>query len=141
LSAMLRKVIPVAFLVLLAAPVALAQTTTTNMTVTDMIALALENPRFGITIAIQFILGAALGYLAVKVVRYILAFIAILILGSALSVWSLGGSAEEIAKQLGVEVAELLPVLKQIIFTVGLTIVGPASLGFIVGVIIAMVFK
>jgi len=141
LSAMLRNVIPVVFLVLIVTPIALAQTATTNTTVTDMLATALENPRFGIAIAIQFILGAALGYLAVKVVRYILAFIAILILGSALSVWSLGGSAEEIAKQLGVEVAELLPVLKQLIFTVGLTIVGPASLGFIVGVIIAMVFK
>jgi len=138
---MLRKVIPVVFLVLALAPVALAQTTTSNTTLTDMIATAMENPRFGITLAIQFILGAALGYIAVKAVKYILAFIAILILGSALSVWSLGSNAEEIAKQLGIEVAQLLPILKQVIFTVGLTIVGPASLGFIVGVIIAMVFK
>jgi len=136
---MMRWLILAALLTLAVAPVALAQET--NTTLTDMLGTALSNPRVGLTIAIEFILGAALGYLAVKVVRYVLAFIAILILGSALSVWSLGDNAEELAKQLGVEVAQLAPILKQLLFTIGLTIVGPASLGFIVGVIIAMVFK
>jgi len=126
---------------LAAAPAAAQEANATNATLADMIGAAMSNPRLAAVMGIEFILGLALGYLAVKVVRYILAFIGILLLGSALQVWSLGGNAEDYARQLGVEVAKLLPVLKQIVLTVGLTIVGPASLGFIVGVIIAMVKK
>ncbi len=130
----------------LAAQAALAQTETattqpSNTTLSEMVGLAFENPRVAVVIGIEFLLGAALGYLAVKVVRYVLAFIGILLLGSALSVWSLGGSVEEMAKRLGMEVVQLAPLLKQIFFTIGLTIVGPASLGFIVGFIIAMIKK
>lgn len=114
---------------------------TSNTTLSSIVGMAFSDPKIAAVMGIEFILGLALGYLAVKVVRYILAFIGILLLGSLLQVWSLGGNAEELAKQLGVEVAKLIPVLKNIAFTIGLTIVGPASIGFIVGVIIANVRK
>lgn len=118
-----------------------AANATGNTTLTNIVGAAFSDPRLAAVMGIEFLLGAALGYLAVKVVRYILAFIGILVLGALLQVWSLGGSAEELAKQLGVEVAKLLPVLKNIAFTLGLTIVGPASIGFIVGVVIANLRK
>ncbi len=131
--------------VLVAPSIALAQeaggNATSNTTLSQIVGTAFTDPRTATVMGIEFLLGLALGYLAVKVVRYILAFIGILLLGSVLQVWSLGGSMEDFAKQLGVEVAKLAPIIKQIVFTIGLTIVGPASLGFIVGVILANVRK
>ncbi len=114
---------------------------TGNATLESIVGAAASNPRMAAVMFIEFLLGVALGYLAVKVIRYILAFIGILILGSVLSAWSLGGNPEEMAKQLGVEAKELAPALKQFIMAIGATIVGPASIGVIVGVILAMVRK
>ncbi len=121
--------------------VAHAQAAANETTLSQLVGQAVTDPRTAAVMLIEFILGAALGYVAVKVVRYVLAFIGILLLGSALQVWSVGGNIEDIAKTLGVEVAKLAPVIKQVVFTIGLTIVGPASLGFIVGVILASLRK
>jgi hypothetical protein len=112
-----------------------------NTTLGEIISTAVGNPKMAITILIEFILGVALGYVGVKALRYILAFIGILALGSILSAWSLGGNMEDIAKKLGVELKQLLPVLKQFVLAIGATIVGPASIGVIVGIILAMVRK
>ncbi len=123
---------------------ALAQTTGgtgENTTLQEVVSVAVSNPKMALTILIEFILGVALGYVGVKAMRYIFAFIGILILGSILSAWSLGGNLEDIAAKLGVELKQLLPLLKQFVITIGATIVGPASIGVIVGVILAMVKK
>lgn len=123
---------------------ALAQTTSgtgENTTLQEVVSVAVSNPKMALTILIEFLLGVALGYVGVKAMRYIFAFIGILILGSILSAWSLGGNLEDIAAKLGVELKQLLPLLKQFVITIGATIVGPASIGVIVGVILAMVKK
>lgn len=123
---------------------ALAQTTGgtgENTTLQEVVSVAVSNPKMALTILIEFLLGVALGYVGVKAMRYIFAFIGILILGSILSAWSLGGNLEDIAAKLGVELKQLLPLLKQFVITIGATIVGPASIGVIVGVILAMVKK
>lgn len=112
-----------------------------NTTLQEVVSVAVSNPKMGLTILIEFLLGVALGYIGMKALRYILAFIGILILGSILSAWSLGGNLEDIATKLGVELKQLLPLLKQFAITIGATIVGPASIGVIVGVILAMVKK
>ncbi|MCE4601274.1 MAG: hypothetical protein F7C38_06905 [Desulfurococcales archaeon] len=125
---------------LLAGSVASAALPGDNSTsVGNIVGAAASNPRMAATILIEFLLGVALGYIGVKAIKYILAFIGILLLGSALSAWSLGSNPEELAKTLGMELKDLLPVLKQFVLAVGVTIVGPSALGVLVGVILAMI--
>ncbi len=127
-----------------ASPTTTASSTTTtqgNTTIGEIVSAAMSNPKMAVTMLIEFLLGVGLGYIGVKALRYILAFIGILILGSVLSAWSLGGNMENIAAKLGVEVKQLLPLLKQFALTIGATIVGPASIGVIVGIILAMMKK
>ncbi len=154
----MRKVFVTLFLALalavgLAANVVLAQnqtgtTTTTssgNQTVTaslsSMIGAAMSNPQTAVVMLIEFALGFGLGYTAIKALKYILAFIGILLLGSALSVWSVGNSAEDIAKELGGEVKQFIPMIKNLIATFSLIVVGPASVGFILGIIVGIMRK
>lgn len=88
-------------------------------------------------ILIQFLLGLGLGYVSVKVLKYIVAFIALLILGSFLSVWSLGTSIDDALKYFG----ELAGTVKNLLFVLGLVTVGPVSVGFILGALIALLRK
>jgi len=121
-----------------------AETTTTplsGVSVEDIISEALKNPKILIALIIQFALGLGLGYVSVKALKYILAFIGILVLGSVLSVWSLGGSVEDFIANLGVQAQQLLPVIKNFLTTLGLLTVGPVSIGFIIGILLALVKK
>lgn len=97
----------------------------------------LADSRVSAVIFIQFLLGLGLGYVAVKVLKYILAFIAILVLGTSLSVWSLGESIENTLSTFG----ELANAAKDFITILGLMTVGPVSIGFIVGALIGLLRK
>ncbi|MEB3844908.1 MAG: hypothetical protein LRS48_04425 [Desulfurococcales archaeon] len=118
-------------------------TSTTNTTVNlnQLVNEAFSNPQTGAVILIEFLLGVGLGYTAVKALKYILAFIGILLLGSALSVWSIGSNSKDIAAKLGVEVKQLLPLIKSTFTMLGAMVVGPASIGVIVGIIIGAIKK
>ncbi len=118
-------------------------TSTTNTTVNlnQLVNEAFSNPQTGAVILIEFLLGVGLGYTAVKALKYILAFIGILLLGSALSVWSLGSNSKDIASKLGIEVKQLLPLIKSTFTMLGAMVVGPASIGVIVGIIIGAIKK
>jgi hypothetical protein len=113
-----------------------ATNTTTNTTVTDIIAKAMSDPKVAIATLIQFLLGFALGYYSVKIARYLLAWIGVIILGSLLSVWSLGGSAEDILTKIGAEAKKVLPIVKDFLAALGILTVGPVAAGFIVGLIV-----
>ena len=102
---------------------------------------ALSNPRVLIAIGIQFALGLALGYFSVKVLKYILALIGVLILGSILSVWSLGGNINELISSIGVEVQKVLPLIKSVVSALGIFTIGPVAVGFLIGVIIGSTRK
>jgi uncharacterized membrane protein (Fun14 family) len=97
----------------------------------------LSNTKVLATIAVQFLLGLGLGYISVKALKYVLAFIAILVLGSFLSVWSLGGSVEETLSVFG----ELAGTMKNLLLLLGIMTVGPVSVGFIVGVLLGILRK
>jgi len=103
----------------------------------ELIVNAFSDPQTAIVILIQFILGLALGYISVKALKYILAFIAILVLGTFLSVWRLGSSMTEVFKTLS-SVAEIA---KNFAIVLGLITVGPISIGFIIGAVIALIKK
>ncbi len=97
----------------------------------------LADVRVAIAVLVQFLLGLGLGYVSVKVFKYVLAFIGILVLGTFLSVWSLGTSVDRVLANLG----ELAGVVKNLISILGLLTVGPVSVGFIVGALIALLRK
>lgn len=103
----------------------------------DVINVVLSNPQLAIVMLIQFILGLALGYIAVKALKYIIAFIAIMALGLLLSVWTIRTTPEEVLKTIGLTISAV----KSIVLLLGLTTAGPVLVGFIVGVIIALVKK
>ncbi len=120
----------------------LNETTTANATdtgIAGIVGTIMTNPQTGTVMLIEFLLGFGLGYTAVKALRYILAFIGILLLGSALSVWSIGANSAEIAEKIGMEVKQLLPLLKGLMTVFGTIVVGPASVGVLVGIIVASI--
>lgn len=97
----------------------------------------LSDARVLVSILVQFLLGLGLGYVSVKALKYIIAFIAILVLGSFLSVWSLGASVDSALRNLG----ELVGVAKNLLLLLGIMSVGPVSIGFILGALIALLRK
>ncbi len=142
MSKALPAVLAASLLILaILAPTALSQTenqTATEVTLPSFLSDALKNPKVMLAVAIQFLMGLGLGYYSAKVIRYILALIGILILGSILSIWSLGGSAYDVISRLGEEASKIYPVIQSVLSALGILTVGPIAAGFIVGVIIAM---
>ena len=109
----------------------------TNPALASLIASLSKNPYIAASVLIQLVLGIALGYVSVKALKYILAFIGILVLGAFLNVWSLGtGSVEQALQQYYQQFEQVKPVLKQMAATLGLLTVGPVSIGYIIGIII-----
>lgn len=101
----------------------------------DVLHILASNPQGYLVMAVQFLLGLALGYVAVKALKYIVALFAILALGSFLSVWSLGGSPQEALRNLGMT----WELLKSVATLIGLMTLGPVAVGFIVGVVVALI--
>ncbi len=112
-----------------------------NATVADLLTQALSNPNVAVATGLQFILGLALGYVAAKAAKYIIAFILILALGAALNVWSLGMTTEQALASLGQEFMKIKDAVMPLLQTLGILTVGPVSLGFFVGLLIAMMRK
>ncbi len=102
----------------------------------DLVTL-FSQPQTIIVVSIQFLLGLGLGYVSVKALKYVLAFIAILALGSFLSVWSLGTSPLEVFRGLG----GAMSLVKDLAMVLGLMTIGPVSVGFVVGAILGLMRK
>lgn len=98
---------------------------------------ALANPIAIGVMAIQFLMGLALGYFAAKALKYILAFIIILVIGSILSVWSLGISAQDILVKSFEEWNKIWPLLSGYLSILGIMTIGPITVGFILGALLA----
>ncbi|MDK6028594.1 hypothetical protein QPL79_04400 [Ignisphaera sp. 4213-co] len=97
----------------------------------------LSNYQSYLVMLVQFLLGLALGYVSVKALKYILAFIAILALGTLLSVWSLGATPSDVLKTVGLTIESL----KSLAILLGLMTIGPVSIGFIIGALMALLKK
>jgi hypothetical protein len=109
--------------------------------VEELVSSALSNPKFLVAVAIQIAMGFGLGYVSARVVKYMIAFIAILLLGSMLSVWSLGGSVESVITNIMAQAQQLAPVIKNLTLALGIFTVGPVTLGFILGVVVGFLRK
>ncbi len=116
-------------------------TNNTTDIVQQIISTASSNPYVAVSLIIQVLLGFALGYFSVKVFKYILTFIGILVLGSILNVWSFGGSIEETIYKYYEGLKDIIPVIKNLLITLGILTVGPVSIGFILGLIVGFMRK
>ena len=116
----------------------LSTITITNASLSQMFINALHNPYELATILIEFVLGLGLGYVSVKILKYIIAFIIIVIIGVILNAWSFGGSLSNTLSILQTEAVNLEPVVRNLMLTLGLFTVGPILLGFIIGILIGL---
>lgn len=103
----------------------------------EELSVLLSQPQVLAAVAIQFLLGLALGYVSVKALKYVLAFVAILVLGTFLSVWSLGLTPTQALQTL----STAIQAVKDFAVILGLMSIGPVSIGFIVGAIIGLMKK
>lgn len=108
-----------------------------TLSISEFMTEILSTPTGFIVTFIQFLLGLALGYITAKIFKYIIAMIAILILGSILSVWSIGSLSKESLSKIGVT----LETLKNIVIALVTLLVGPIAIGFIVGAIMGLIKK
>jgi len=99
--------------------------------------MMMSDPKVAISVIIQILMGVGLGYYMAKVIKYFIAFIAVIILGVILNIWSLGGSLEDVLAKLGGQALQLKDVAINFFSMLGLLTVGPVTLGFVIGLIIA----
>ncbi|AFZ70288.1 hypothetical protein Calag_0526 [Caldisphaera lagunensis DSM 15908] len=116
----------------------LSTITVTNASTTQMFFNALHNPYELVTLLIEFFLGLGLGYVSIKILKYIIAFIVIVIIGVILNAWSFGGSLSKTISTLQSQAISLEPLLRNLMFTLGLLTMGPILLGFIIGILIGL---
>ncbi|MEO3993886.1 MAG: hypothetical protein QN229_06265 [Desulfurococcaceae archaeon TW002] len=108
----------------------------------DIISTLITNPKFYVSLFIQFILGLMLGYIFFKIIKYIIALIIVLAVGSYLSIWSLGDVLGDLLRKLFPEgVGSVLPYISRTLEILSLIIVGPVAVGFIVGILLALIKK
>jgi len=90
-----------------------------------------------LVLILQFILGVGLGYVSVKAFKYVIAFIVLLLLGALLSLWSISEQAYALMSELG----DLARRLMGLLVALGILTVGPLSVGFLIGALLALVKK
>ncbi|MCE4612872.1 MAG: hypothetical protein F7C07_03455 [Desulfurococcales archaeon] len=107
----------------------------------DFLGVAFSNPKVAVAVLIQFLLGMGLGYYAVKIIKYVAAFIGVIVLGALLNVWSLGGSIEDFLTGITGNIGEVKTVVAGIVKTLGVLTVGPVSAGFVIGLLVGLLRK
>ena len=103
----------------------------------SIVASLITNPASLITFFIELALGIGLGYFSVKVAKYLLALVAIFVVGVLLNILQ-SGNLQGIMEELKLQWSTVYPVLQSLIVLVGLTTVLPITLGFIIGFIIGL---
>ncbi len=112
-------------------------TTATIPLYQQLFELVTSDPKVAFAVIVQILMGIALGYYMAKVIKYFLALIGVIIIGVILNVWSLGGSIEDALTNLGIQALELKDVVFNFLSMLGVLTVGPITLGFVIGLIIA----
>ena len=101
----------------------------------------LSSPASIMIFVLELGLGAGLGYFSAKILKYLLALIAIFAVGVFLNIWQapqLGANITSQLSQLGLTWSKISPVVMDIVLMLGLTTVLPITIGFILGLIIAL---
>ncbi len=114
---------------------------TTTFDLSSLVGAVLVNPRAYVVMLIEFLLGLGLGYVAMKALKYILGAVGIIFLGIALGVWSIGNSIYDALHKLEIVAKSLWDVAYSFLTMLGLLVMGPVTVGFIVGALIAQFRK
>jgi len=103
----------------------------------SVISELMSNPIVLASFVVKFFLGLILGYFLAKVFKYILALVAIVLIGLLLDIWQLGGLGEFFSRS-GLEWSKVYPLIQTLISALGILTTLPIGVGFLLGVIIAM---
>ena len=96
------------------------------------------NPSVLLVFGIELLLGIGLGYFAIKALKYVIAVILIIALGLILNIWQAPNILQTVRDQLGIPMNQLWSILLSLVYAFGLTTVLPITLGFIIGVVLAI---
>ena len=99
----------------------------------------LGNPSVLLVFGIELLLGVGLGYFAIKALKYVVSLILILILGIILNIWQSPNILRTVQEHFGIGMSQLWSISLSLIYAFGLTTILPVTLGFIAGVILAIV--
>jgi hypothetical protein len=97
------------------------------------------NPSVLLIFGIELLLGIGLGYFAIKALKYVVAVILILALGIILNIWQSPNILKTVQEQLGIGMSQLWSVMLSLVYAFGVTTILPISLGFIIGIILAII--
>ena len=107
----------------------------------SLITSLFTNPSTLLIFIIELALGIGLGYFSVKALKYVLALAGIFTIGVLLNVWQsqqLGSNIRDQLNQLGLTWEKVYPVFTSLTYMLGLTTILPITLGFIIGLVIAV---
>ena len=99
----------------------------------------LGNPSVLLIFGVELLLGIGLGYFAIKALKYVVAVILILALGMILNIWQFPNILKTVQEQLGIGMSQLWSIALSLVYAFGLTTVLPITLGFIIGIILAII--
>ncbi|MEB3774128.1 MAG: hypothetical protein GSR86_04280 [Desulfurococcales archaeon] len=105
----------------------------------DMIETASGDPMVAAALLVNFLVGLGLGYLTVKIAKYIAAAVGLIAALVAFNVWVYGNSMDNIAplKRIAEEMSgEVKQALIETAKLLGLMTLSPLTIGFIVGAVI-----
>lgn len=108
-------------------------------TLSDIISELTSSPKFYTSVFIQFFMGFLVGYFSFKVIKYVIALLITLVIGSFLSVWSLGDSLNTLLSRLFPEIVKALPYVITALQVLGIIVIGPVAAGFIIGALVGLV--
>ncbi|NPA96356.1 MAG: hypothetical protein GXO32_01985 [Crenarchaeota archaeon] len=120
---------------------ALNSTAAPSLNIDSLIGALITNPNAVVVTAIEFLLGLALGYVAMRALKYLLASVGIILLGIVLGVWSLGNSVYDAFKTLAGVAHSVWSIVYSLVTALGILVIAPVTVGFIVGALIAHVRK
>jgi len=103
----------------------------------SVISELMSNPIVLASFVVKFFLGLILGYFLAKVFKYILALVAIVLIGLLLDIWQLGG-LEEFFSRSGLEWSKVYPLIQTLISALGILTTLPIGVVFLLGGMIAM---
>ena len=118
--------------------VAVASAQAPDQDIGNLLLSLFGNTAVFVTFLIELLLGIGLGYFSVKILKYLLALVGIIIVGMFLNLWQLSQLMQSLRERLSIDWSKLLAVAQFLLYAIGLTTILPLCLGFFLGVIIAM---
>jgi hypothetical protein len=104
----------------------------------DLVIQLFQNPSVLLIFFVELLLGIGLGFFSTKILKYVLAIVGILAIGILLNLWQSGSIIRTIQDQVPIGLTQLYSIVVSVIYAIGLTTVLPLSVGFILGIIIAL---